>query len=74
MTKGKNDLFAVVICFYYLLSEEDFVSFCIDLEHEIYVLCGKTKQVQRKQLYQKMGFPPNWMEIDNKIADVILKI
>jgi hypothetical protein len=49
------------------------VSFCIDLEHEIYVLCGKTKQVQRTQLYQKMGFPLNWMEIDNKIADVICK-
>lgn len=71
--KGKNDLFAVVICFYYLLGEEDFVSFCIDLEHEIYVLCGKTKQVQRTQLYQKMGFSLNWMEIDNKIADVICK-
>lgn len=72
--KGKKDLFAVVICFNYLLEEKDFISFCTELEHEICILCGTTKQVQRAQLYKKMGFPINWMEIDEKIGDVISKM
>ena len=72
--KGKKDLFAVVICLYYLLEEMDFVSFCADLEHEIQILCVKTRLVERTQIYKKMGFPLNWMEINPKIEDVVSKI
>ena len=72
--KGKKDLFAVVICFNYLLDEKDFVSFGEELEHEIRILCAKTNKIQRTQLYKKMGFPLNWMDINSKIGDVVSMI
>lgn len=69
-TKGKRDLFAVVIVFKYLLQEEDFISFCQDLIEDIDILNANTSMIQKSQLYKKMGFPENWMEIDEKVKIV----
>lgn len=61
--KGKNDLFAVVIVFKYLLSEEDFSNFINKLEEIIKQLFSDTRMIQKPQLYKYMGFTENWLDI-----------
>ena len=63
-TQGKNDLFAVVIIFKYLLDKEDFSTFCKDLDFLFLTLKSKTNQIQQPQLFRYMGFPENWREIE----------
>lgn len=63
--KGKNDLFAVVIIFKYLLSENDFQQFVNKLEATIDHLFDQTKCIESKQLLKCMGFPDNWKDIRN---------
>lgn len=62
-TKGKQDLFAVVIVLKHLLDQEDFAR-CIDgIAAALDTLLSSTKQLQRSQMYKYMGFPSNWMDI-----------
>lgn len=61
--RGKNDLFAVVIVFKYLLDEESFFEFLNELKIIIYNVIHESKIVQKTQLYSYMGFPLNWEEI-----------
>ena len=61
--KGKNDLFAVVIIFKYLLGEKEFVRFIGELDSEIEKLLGKTRCIQENQLLKRMGFPAEWKDI-----------
>ena len=63
-TKGKNDLFAVVIVLKYLLSEEDFSSFVQELEKITEQLFLDTRVIEKLQLYKYMGFTENWFDID----------
>lgn len=70
--KGKNDLFAVVIVFKYLLSEENFASFLIDMNRVMDELLAKTKLIDRNMIYKYMGFPADWMKIkecSKKVAE-----
>lgn len=69
-TKGKSDLFAVLIVLKYLHSEEKFHKLIDELSKEIDVLLSTTSQIQREQLYKYMGFPSDWktIEIANKTA------
>ncbi len=62
-TKGKKDLFAVVITLKYLLNEEQFAKFCDELHNIIELLITNTKPLERSQLYKYMGFPNNWFDI-----------
>lgn len=64
-TKGKSDLFAVIISLKYLLSDESFDNLVTEIENSIEDLFLKTKQIQRLQLYKYMGFPENWKDIKN---------
>lgn len=62
-TQGKRDLFAVVITFRYLLSNDDFKRFKASLTSVIqhYLKCpGAMTDVD---LYSYMGFPSNWGNI-----------
>lgn len=61
--KGKNDLFAVVIIFKYLLRPEDFERFADSLEKLFATLFSKTRRIQEAQLLKQMGFPDNWKDI-----------
>ena len=57
---GKQDLFAVVIAFYYLLPEEDFSCFSQNLLKIIQTVSGQLIHVEERELLEKMGFPQNW--------------
>lgn len=57
---GKNDLFAVVIVFKYLLSNEDFSAFIDSLKTKTKELLNKTNILQEAQILKLMGFPNNW--------------
>lgn len=62
-TKGKKDLFAVVIVFKYLLDNEDFIKFIETLKMEIDSLFHSTRCLEELQLLKYMGFPQNWYDI-----------
>lgn len=57
---GKQDLFAVVIAFYYLLPEKDFSCFSQNLLKIIQTVSGQLIHVEERDLLEKMGFPQNW--------------
>lgn len=61
--KGKNDLFAVVIVFKYLLADEEFESFVTEINQVIDDLLTRTKLIDRNLMYKYMGFPLNWLTI-----------
>lgn len=60
---GKNDLFAVVIAFRYLLPKEDFLKFKRKLTIEISKVNKKLIHITENELLEHMGFPKNWMNI-----------
>lgn len=64
-SKGKQDLFAVIIVLKYLLSHEEFDAFIDDINSALETLFDSTKQLQKAQIYRYMGFPANWLEIKN---------
>lgn len=60
---GKRDLFAVVIAFRYLLSNEDFKQFKAGLANVIQNYLKSPGAMGEASLYQHMGFPSNWSKI-----------
>lgn len=76
-SKGKQDLFAVIIVLKYLLGQEDFSLLIDNLSTLLETLLTSTKQIQRTQMYKYMGFPSNWTDIKNVPAfynnDVVYK-
>lgn len=60
---GKNDLFAVVIAFRYLLPKEDFLEFKRKLALEISRANKNLVHITEKELLEHMGFPQNWRNI-----------
>ncbi len=60
---GKNDLFAVVIAFRYLLSKEDFLKFKKKLTLEISKVNKNLVHITEDELLEHMGFPNNWKNI-----------
>lgn len=60
---GKQDLFAVVIAFRYLLAKDDFFDFKRKLILEIGKLNKKLSYITESELLEQMGFPDNWKNI-----------
>lgn len=60
---GKQDLFAVVIAFRYLLPKEDFSTFKRNLAMQIKYLDKKMARITEAELLKQMGFPDNWKNI-----------
>lgn len=60
---GKNDLFAVVIAFRYLLPVKDFRSFKRKLSRLIDKVTEKLVHIEYIELLDHMGFPENWKNI-----------
>ena len=60
---GKQDLFAVVIAFRYLLPKQDFIIFKSRLSREIGKVNKKLSHIPELDLLEQMGFPPNWKNI-----------
>ena len=61
--KGKQDLFAVVIAFRYLLPGKDFLEFKRKLIKEIDRVNREVEHISEVELLNKMGFPENWKSI-----------
>ena len=60
---GKNDLFCVVIAFYYLLPQVDFLRFKTQLVHIFNQYEKKNSNLKLDKLCEYMGFPSNWKHI-----------
>ncbi|XBX03587.1 Abi family protein [Enterocloster clostridioformis] len=60
---GKQDLFAVVIAFRYLLPKEDFMDFKRKLTAEITKATKNLVHITETELLEHMGFPYNWKNI-----------
>lgn len=60
---GKNDLFAVVIAFRYLISAKDFLIFKKKLSRLIDNASMELKHMDNSELLERMGFPANWKDI-----------
>ena len=60
---GKNDLFAVVIAFRYLIPGKDFCIFKKRLVRLIDNTSRKLTHIDNEELLKQMGFPSNWKDI-----------
>ncbi len=60
---GKNDLFALVIIFKYVLNEDNFNSFINEVTYELNRLEGRLKTIKIDKVLEEMGFPLNYQEI-----------
>lgn len=60
---GKNDLFAVVIAFRYLLPKENFYAFKRNLSLKIEKANKELVHITETELLEHMGFPANWKRI-----------
>ena len=60
---GKNDLFAVVIAFRYLLPKKDFAVFKKKLSLIIKKALQSIGHISESELLQHMGFPNNWSDV-----------
>ena len=62
---GKHDLFALVISFRYLLSNDDFKKFKASLSRILKHYIESTSAMTEAELYKFMGFPTNWKKISS---------
>ena len=60
---GRDDLFALVIMFKYMLSDDEFKLLVYELDYEINLLDGKVDAVGLSKMLDTIGFPSNWKEI-----------
>ena len=69
--QGKKDLFAVVIIFKYLLTDEDFGDFIEKFKLVTNKFLEETNIIQETQILKMMGFPQNWYDIKGCSIDVV---
>ena len=62
---GKNDLFALIIIFKYMLTQDEFREMIREMSYEIDILEGKIKTIPVETILNRIGFPTNWKEIIN---------
>lgn len=62
-SKGKQDLFAIIIVLKYLLRPQEFSCFADEINDALDILLASTRRLERTQMYKYMGFPTNWLEI-----------
>lgn len=60
---GKQDLFAVVIALFYLISNDEFKQFKTTLSKLIKTVLKQCPHLTEEQLLNSMGFPVNWNKI-----------
>ena len=60
---GKNDLFSLVIVLKMLLPHEDFNNMCNKINGRMESLRKKIKHINCDDIFKKMGFPSNWIQI-----------
>ncbi|MBB5174538.1 Abi family protein [Texcoconibacillus texcoconensis] len=62
-TKGKNDLFAIVIISKLILKEESFKHLCELINLQIDELSSRINTIEIDVILEKMGFPSTWYDI-----------
>ena len=62
-TKGKNDLFSMIIVLKYMLTDEQFRLLAYELGYEIDILDGRVDSVSLNKILNTLGFPKNWRDI-----------
>ena len=62
-TKGKNDLFALIIIMKQMLTEDDFKNMTIELDNIIQTLNYNLNSIKIDAVFERMGFPLNWKEL-----------
>lgn len=62
-SKGKRDLFAVIIVLKYLLGNDEVRLLVDEINNTLATLLASTRQLQTPQMYKYMGFPNNWANI-----------
>ena len=60
---GKNDLFAVIIIFKILLTDDSFRLMLKEIEYEIEKLDGRIDSIPIEKILDRLGFPTNYMDI-----------
>lgn len=64
-TKGKNDVFALIIIMKELLQKDEFKSMTIEIENAINTLDYNLNVISVEKVLDRMGFPINWKELAN---------
>ncbi len=62
---GKNDIFALIIILKQMLKKDKFEQMINEINNEINIFDNKVNSISINKLYDKMGFPKNYMEILN---------
>ena len=62
-TKGKNDLFALIIIMKQLLQKEEFKNMTLELDNVIETLNYNLNTIKINDVFEKMGFPINWKDL-----------
>ena len=62
---GKNDIFAVIIMFKYMLDKNDFRDLVREIDYELNLLDSRVESISQDKILDIMGFPNNWTEIDS---------
>ena len=64
-TKGKNDLFALIIILRQILANDDVKNLILELDKIIENLKFNLRSISINDVLDRMGFPDNWKEIAN---------
>ena len=62
-TKGKNDLFALIIIMKQLLQYDEFKNMVLELDNIIETLNYNLNTIKIDKVFEKMGFPINWKDL-----------
>lgn len=62
---GKNDLYALIIILKQTLSKEEFHDLIREVEYEVDYLDGIIDVVPLNSILNRIGFPDNWMDIED---------
>ena len=62
---GKDDLFAVIIIFKFMLEDSEFRLMLKEFEYELEKLDGKIDSIPIEKILDTMGVPKNYLDIIN---------
>jgi hypothetical protein len=62
---GKNDLFALIIIFKYMLEDAEFRLMLKEFEYEVEKLDGRVDSIPIEKILDTMGVPKNYIDIIN---------
>ena len=62
-TKGKNDLFALIIILKQMLQKEDFKNMTLEIDNVIQTLDYNLVTIKLEKVLDRMGFPLNWKDL-----------